>query len=195
VTAAQIFEFADEGFCRSAKRKCLCCGDFFAPDRRNVRHQRYCSKPACREESKARSQRRWLQSPENQNYFQRLRNVPHQFSWIDQRLVREGHLARCGGTQALALYLLLVTVADRQGLSFYSDKTAARLLCLSEAELRHARLGLLQAGLIAYEAPLYQVLSLEPILSAEQPTPRTGQALSIGAILRQILESGGPQQP
>jgi hypothetical protein len=53
--------------------------------------------------------------------------------------------------QALALYLLLVTAADSQGLSFYSDKTATRLLCISEAELRQARLGLLQAGLIAYE--------------------------------------------
>jgi|ERR1700736_5359517 hypothetical protein len=39
---------------------------------------------------------------------QRLRTVPHQFSWIDQRLVREGHIARCGGAQALALYLLRV---------------------------------------------------------------------------------------
>ena len=126
---------------------------------------------------------------------QRLRTVPHQFSWIDQRLVREGHIARCGGTQALALYLLLVTVADSQGLSFYSDKTAARLLCISEAELRQAKLGLLQAGLIAYEAPLYQVLSLEPILSTEQPAPRTGQALSLSAILRQMLESGGLPQP
>jgi hypothetical protein len=126
---------------------------------------------------------------------QRLRTVPHQFSWIDQRLVREGHIARCGGTQALALYLLLVTVADSQGLSFYSDKTAARLLCISEPEFRQARLGLLQAGLIAYEAPLYQVLSLEPNLSTEQPAPRTGQALSLSAILRQMLESGGPSQP
>ena len=49
----------------------------------------------------------------------------------------------------------------------------------------------MQAGLIAYEAPLYQVLSLEPILSTEQPAPRTGQALPISAILRQMLESGG----
>jgi hypothetical protein len=36
-----------------------------------VRHQRYFSKPACRKESKTLSQRRWLQSPENQNYFPR----------------------------------------------------------------------------------------------------------------------------
>ena len=86
------------------------------------------------------------------------------FSWIDQRLVRDGHIARCG-PQALALYLLLVTVADAQGLSYYSDKTAARLLSLNEAQLREARCSLLAAGLIAYESPLYQVLSLEPTSS------------------------------
>jgi hypothetical protein len=81
VTAAQIFEFADEGFCRSAKRKCFCCGDFFAPDHRNVRHQRYCSKPACRKESKAQSQRRWQQSPENQNYFRGPENRQRVKDW------------------------------------------------------------------------------------------------------------------
>ena len=70
---------------------------------------------------------------------ERLRRVPHQFSWIDQRLVRDGHISRCGGPHALALYLLLVTVGDSQGLSYYSDKTAARLLGLSQAELRQAR--------------------------------------------------------
>ena len=87
----------------------------------------------------------------------RLRRVPHQFSWIDQRLVRDGHISRCGGPHALALYLLLVTVGDSQGLSYYSDKTAARLLGLSQAELRQARSHLLGAGLIAYQDPLYQV--------------------------------------
>jgi hypothetical protein len=63
VKGRQIFEFTPmKG---SAKRKCLCCGEFHPPDHRNLRHQRYCSKPACRKESKAQSQRRWLQSPEN----------------------------------------------------------------------------------------------------------------------------------
>ena len=126
---------------------------------------------------------------------QRLRRVPHQFSWIDQRLVREGHITRCGGTDAIALYLLLVTVADCQGLSYYSDKTAARLLGMTQAQLHQARLGLLQAGLIAYQAPLYQVLSLEPDLSTEPLTPRTGKALPLSAVLRQILESGGTPPP
>jgi hypothetical protein len=106
-------------------------------------------------------------------------------------LVRDGHINRCGGAQALALYLLLVTVADSQGLSYYSDKTAARLLNLSEVDLRQARHNLLNAGLIAYQTPLYQVLSLESNLSTEPEAPRSGQTLPISAILRQILESGG----
>ncbi len=63
-----------------------------------------------------------------------------------------------------------------------------------KAQLREARRRLLQAGLIAYEAPLYQVLSLEPTSSSEQPAPRTGQTLPISAILRQMLETGGAQQ-
>ena len=45
---------------------------------------------------------------------ERLRQVPRQFSWIDQRLVRDGHIDGCS-PQALALYLFLVTVADAQG--------------------------------------------------------------------------------
>jgi hypothetical protein len=88
----------------------------------------------------------------------------------------------------------LVTVADAQGLSYYSDKTAARLLSLNEAELREARRSLLAVGLIAYESPLYQVLSLEPTSTSEQPVARTGQTLPISAILRQMLETGGAQQ-
>jgi hypothetical protein len=65
----------------SAKRKCLCCGEFYPPDRRNLRHQRYCSKPACRKESKAQSQRRWQQRPENQNYFRGPENRERVKDW------------------------------------------------------------------------------------------------------------------
>ena len=79
---------------------------------------------------------------------------------------------------------------------YYSDtdKTAARLLSLNEAQLREARRSLLAAGLIVYESPLYQVLSLEPTSTSEQPVARTGQTLPISAILRQMLETGGAQQ-
>jgi hypothetical protein len=64
-----------------ARRKCLCCKEFYRPDQRNLRHQRYCSKPACRKESKAQSQRQWLQRPENQNYFRGPENSRRVKEW------------------------------------------------------------------------------------------------------------------
>jgi HEAT repeat protein len=111
---------------------------------------------------------------------QRLRRIPRQFSWIDQRLVREHYIERLS-CEALALYLLLVTVADVQGLSYYSDRSVCRLLALSGQALDEARSTLMRAGLIAYQAPLYQVLALEynsiaasaspPARSSSKPQP------------------------
>ena len=65
----------------SARRKCLHCHAFFLPDRRNLYHQRYCSKPACRSQSKTESRRRWLQKPENQNYFRGPENRQRVKDW------------------------------------------------------------------------------------------------------------------
>lgn len=50
------------------KRKCQHCKVFFDPDPRNVGRQHYCTKPPCRQASKAASQGRWLRKPENQDY-------------------------------------------------------------------------------------------------------------------------------
>ena len=47
----------------------------------------------------------------------KLRTVPRQFSWVDQRLVRDHSIDQLS-PQACALYLFLVTVADAQGLSY-----------------------------------------------------------------------------
>lgn len=113
----------------------------------------------------------------------RLRQVPAQFSWLDHRLVREGHLRRCT-PEGLALYLFLVTVADAQGLSYYGDATLAGHLSMERPLLQAARRSLINADLIAYERPLYQVLSLHP---ADQPAPLPrsgkGEAQSIAQIL------------
>ena len=65
----------------SGQRKCLHCGEFYQPDRRNLRHQRYCAKPECRKRSKAESQRRWLQRPENQTYFRGPENCQRVKAW------------------------------------------------------------------------------------------------------------------
>lgn len=90
----------------------------------------------------------------------RLRRVPPQFSWIDQRLVREGHLSRCD-VHALALYLALVIVADAHGLSYYGEASLTRLLSMPLPRLLQARADLMRLDLIAYEAPIYQVLGLD----------------------------------
>jgi hypothetical protein len=87
--------------------------------------------------------------------------VPPHFSWIDHRLVRDHYLRRADA-KAWALYLVLVTVGDEHGLSHYSDAALGRLLSLSPDEVRAARGQLVAAGLVAHEAPLYQVLALTP---------------------------------
>lgn len=110
----------------------------------------------------------------------RLRKVPPQFNWIDHRLIRDKHICGCSA-QALALYLFLVTVADAEGLSYYSDGSISRMLTLDVLALQRARQELLAAQLIAYQKPLYQVLSLD-----EPSVPRHAQAQSIGEIFEQM---------
>jgi hypothetical protein len=105
----------------------------------------------------------------------RLRLIPAQFSWIDQRLIRDGHLQRCNA-QALALYLMLVTVADSQGLSYYGDASICRLLSMEPEQLKRARADLIDVGLIAHERPLYQVLALTPPAAPRIPGVQSVQA-------------------
>lgn len=89
---------------------------------------------------------------------------------------------------ALALYLFLVTVADAEGLSWYSDATLCGQLSWSGPQLQSARAELQQAALIAYRQPLYQVLDLAPVAAAGIPRPRRGgEAVSVGEILQQML--------
>jgi hypothetical protein len=119
---------------------------------------------------------------------ERLRQVPAQFSWIDQRLVRENFL-RHGEPAAWSLYLVLVVVADAQGLSYYSDATLSRLLKLDPLQLAQARQQLVSADLLAYHKPLYQVLALPPAPAAPA-SQRSGQSLSVGDILKRAVEGG-----
>ena len=112
---------------------------------------------------------------------QRLRRIPAQFNWVDHRLVRDKHISRCSA-HGLALYLFLVTVADAEGLSYYSDASISRLILpLDSIALSRARQELIAAQLIAYQRPLYQILTLD----APTPSRQTlQQPMSIGQILK-----------
>lgn len=122
---------------------------------------------------------------------QRLRRIPPSFSWVDHRLVRHDYLARADHS-AWTLYLFLVTVADAQGLSYYSDAAIGRHLNMDAVRLSAARQQLIQADLIAYRKPLYQILSLpeDPKTSAVSACPRSGQVQSVADVLRRALEGG-----
>ena len=119
----------------------------------------------------------------------KLRQVPSQFSWVDQRLVRERYIDQLSH-EACALYLLLVTVADAQGLSFYSEPSLCQRLSLTPEGLRQARGRLVHLGLVAYERPLYQVLALGEDTRGRERATLTGddEAVDIKAVFAQIWE-------
>jgi hypothetical protein len=100
--------------------------------------------------------------------------------------VREDYFPRCDHS-AWTLYLFLTSVADVEGLSYYSDASLMRRLKMDLLQLSASRQQLIETGLIAYEKPLYQVLSLDSAVS----TPRSGQ-ISVGELLRKALGGGQP---
>ena len=124
---------------------------------------------------------------------ERLRQVPEQFSWVDQALVQRHFIDRCEA-RAAALYLFLVTVADAQGLSYYGESTLAARLHLSSEELVAARAQLIKIELIAYQAPLYQVLALPgtaprmpPCVPAQAPVRNSSDSrVSLAQLLDQM---------
>jgi hypothetical protein len=101
--------------------------------------------------------------------FPKLRKVPPQFSWVDQRLVRERYIDQLSH-EACALYLFLVTVADAQGLSYYADPSLCQRLSMTGTVLHQARQALITRGLVAYQRPLYQVLALDAEPSGTTPS-------------------------
>jgi hypothetical protein len=117
---------------------------------------------------------------------ERQRQIPPHFSWVDHRLIRQHRLRECDHS-AWALYLFLVSVGDAQGLSYYSDASLARALKIDPLKLSAVRRQLIDADLIAYQKPLYQVLDLteKSVAPAQQSTE--GPARSVADILRQAL--------
>lgn len=88
------------------------------------------------------------------------RKIPPQFSWVDHRLVREHRFEQCS-LEAMAFYLFLVTVGDARGISYYSQPTLMKYLRIGTVRFMQIRAELIDAGLVAYQHPLYQVLGLD----------------------------------
>jgi len=87
-----------------------------------------------------------------------IRRVPKGFGWIDHRVMHNHRFMGGCSVDAKALYLVLICVADQDGLSFYGDALLCLKVGLSKGRLDAARKNLVDIDLIAWEKPLYQVL-------------------------------------
>src|SRR5210317_2159464 len=92
-------------------------------------------------------------------YPDRLRKISGSFAFIEHRFLRDGFWDAHNHHQLL-LYLFLVVVADRNGLSYYSYDKICTLLKISVDAYILARDALIDEDLIAFDSSLFQVLSL-----------------------------------
>ena len=101
---------------------------------------------------------------------QRVRKITGSFAFIEHRFLRDGFFEILTQHELL-LYLLLVLVADRKGLSYYSYDKICTLLRVTLDEYILARDKLIKKDLIAFDGYLYQVLSLphSPVRDASKP--------------------------
>lgn len=113
---------------------------------------------------------------------QRLRRPPTEgWSWIDRRFLRQH--ADALSRDAVLVYFFLAAVSDRHGLSYYGDSTVSARLRLERASVVDAREELLRHDLIAYKAPLYQLLSIP---RSELRSKSTSELTSLRDLLTEI---------
>ncbi len=104
----------------------------------------------------------------------RVRSIKGGFSFIPHRFLTDGFLSSLSQTELL-LYLFLVLVSDRYGLSYYAYDSICSLLQMRLEDYIAARDHLLKKDLIAFDGTLFQVLELpaKPHLStASKPDGR-----------------------
>jgi hypothetical protein len=101
---------------------------------------------------------------------QRIRKITTSFAFIEHRFLRDGFWSTLDQHQLL-LYMFLVIVADRNGLSYYSYDKICTLLKITVDDYIVARDALIQKDLIGFDGHLFQVLSLpdQPVVSAATP--------------------------
>ena len=89
----------------------------------------------------------------------RVRKIAGSFAFVEHRFLRSGFFSVLTHHELL-LYIFLVLVADRNGLSYYSYDKICILLKITLDDYIIARDGLIEKDLIAFNGHLFQVLSL-----------------------------------
>jgi hypothetical protein len=122
---------------------------------------------------------------------ERVRKITGSFAFLEHRFVRDGFWTSLSHHE-LVLYVFLVLVADRSGLSYYSFDKLCALLQLSLDDYLLARNALIQKDLIAFDGHLFQVLALpsRPVLQPPAPLHSAQQmAQADPATIRQIIRN------
>ena len=89
----------------------------------------------------------------------RIRRINGGFSFIPHRFLTDGFLASLEQKELL-LFLFLVIVSDRNGLSYYSYDAICSLLQIDVDQYIKARDALIEKDLIDFNGTVFQVLSL-----------------------------------
>lgn len=113
------------------------------------------------------------------------------YSIVDHRLLHGGYLGRLSHA-ALALYLFLVVVGDREGRSFYSARSICEILRLSAHVLAGARQELIASGLVRYQQPYWQV---ESLTHARSLMPVSRPCVSVSVSYREELPADRQDRP
>jgi hypothetical protein len=102
----------------------------------------------------------------------RRRHITGSFAFLEHRFLRDGFWSSLTQHECL-LYVFLVLVADRNGLSYYGYDHICTLLRFTLDDYLVARNGLIEKDLIAFDGHLFQVLSLPT-----QPLPARTRSLN-----------------
>jgi len=124
---------------------------------------------------------------------ERIRKIEGSFAFIEHRFLRNGFWESLGHHELL-LYIFLVLVSDRNGLSYYYYDKICNILKMTVDEYIAARNALIKKDLIGFDGRLFQVLSLpeHPVFFKAETIGDKREAgpkglVAIGEILHDIL--------
>lgn len=112
----------------------------------------------------------------------RRRTSEGSFAYIPHRFLRAGFWQSCT-PQELCLYVLLVMVSNKEGVSYYGHRKLGALCKLDEEALQRAIKGLEQKDLIARRGPYVQVLFLPPAPLVQRQRLRQAEQERVGGTL------------
>ncbi len=114
------------------KKRCCHCRRLFIPDPRNRERQKYCKRNKCRMASKAASQRKWINKPENKDYFRGPENIRRVQEWRKQN---PGYWKPKRSSKAIALQdpLMPQLVENKKNNRDFTNNTLQDLLNVQPA--------------------------------------------------------------